>query len=259
MDLDLDLEEVLFKESKQNAFWFSSNSTSSNNLRFKMDLDDELSITPSFKSKNRRDKGKGKVIQPESAPAQSPAASDDHLQESDNEEANSSAVMFKKKSAKSRGSGGIGASSSAKKGSETASRSKLALSFGADQDDAYNLDTDDADTSIQESAVRRADASSSRKLKRPPAVMAPSSNANYDVASRLSSTLSQTSITAAPASRPTYSKDYLEELKASTAAAPAALKQVSTNGNTSNGYDSLTMSKFGNNMLAEGAKSPACA
>ena len=216
-----------------------------------MDDEDGLHITPSFKSKSSKSKERPSPSVRTSAIelASDNGATGDDI---DFDEGNS-AVLKKSSKAKARG---LGASSSSKKqasaGPAVASRSKLNLSFrGEDEDDPEVANHDELTTSIQ-TPGRRIGIDTSSKSQRV------GTGSNYDAAFRLSSSLSQTSISnnlaATAQAGPSYSKDYLEELKNSTLAAPPSIKPG--NGSDiidgSNGYDSLTLSKFSNAKVVDG-------
>lgn len=131
-----------------------------------MEEDDELSlqITPSFKSRSKKSKGKGRSVTGD--------GNDDARipEEVDTDDAaNSSAVIFKKSARKSLG-GAIGGSTSGRKKAESSNvKSKLSLSFGGpeDQEDGDGME---ASGTASTSEVKRSDPSS-RKLKRPASML----------------------------------------------------------------------------------------
>ena len=203
-----------------------------------MDEDeDALHITPSFKSRSA--KGKGRVT----AATQEPGNADQ-----DDLDSGGAAVLFKKASkAKTKG---LGAQSSPRKQPSTATslsagRSKLNLSFGNDDaaPEEYQLNGAESTSAIAATTIG----------------IKPSRNglirsglaANVEATARLSNSLSQTSISNPAAAGPSYSKDYLAELKASNMAAPPA-HRASSGSSNGNGYDSLTLSKFGEASLIDG-------
>lgn len=173
----------------------------------------------------------------------------------DEDEGNSSAVLFRKsnKAGKARSSG-IGAASSSSSSSSrkigqssSNNRSKLNMSFGPDRSDAFDDTQNDENMEGPSSAVIRGTnngRAATSKFKRAPGLAGArlaSSSITTSADRNLSSSMSQASLSSAG---PSYSKEDLAQLVAANTAAPSS-STINGASSNSNGYDSLTMSKFG--------------
>ncbi|GAA5935558.1 hypothetical protein JCM3775_003350 [Rhodotorula graminis] len=127
-----------------------------------------------------------------------------------------------------------------------ATKARARVSFGGDDDD-------DADSDA--SLVKRSTPTSTpRRLLRP---TLPASSSSASLASPAPPAASAPIATAepSPATRSTYSKEYLDELKRGQLSAPRAAVPVDPDG--APGFDDLTKSKFGDDQLADSTIFPS--
>ncbi|TKA52589.1 hypothetical protein B0A53_04599 [Rhodotorula sp. CCFEE 5036] len=131
------------------------------------------------------------------------------------------------------------------------------ISFGGDDDG--DEAGDDSETSFVVKRSSNASSTTPRRLLRPSA----SSTASPNLASSGaplalgSPAKTESSATAAAATRSIYSKEYLDDLKRSQLKAPKPASEEETVALSPAGYDSLTRSKFGAEQLQESTELPS--